>query len=139
DALAQPITRFVRVIPGRNGHRSLHLSKMPEDPFRRCAKITSATPSGMIKNACFSRVLSVIAPAPLLKLFLRTALAALDFAVLLQLEPLLNILDFAPGDGLAGAGEPSILTDRLQRAAFLCQLDHEFGNVLIVTDSQMSE
>jgi len=27
----------------------------------------------MIKNACFSRVLSVIAPAPLLKLFLRTA------------------------------------------------------------------
>src|SRR5208337_3980926 len=43
-------------------------------PLRRCAKITSATPSGMIKNACFSRVLSVIAPAPLLKLFLRTAL-----------------------------------------------------------------
>jgi len=41
--------------------------------LRRCAKITSATPSGMIKNACFSRVLSVIAPAPLLKLFLRTA------------------------------------------------------------------
>ena len=45
--------------------------------LRRCAKITSATPSGMIKNACFSRVLSVIAPAPLLKLFLRTALREL--------------------------------------------------------------
>jgi len=59
------------------GEENMVPSYYRESPFRRCAKITSATPSGMIKNACFSRVLSVIAPAPLLKLFLRTALAGL--------------------------------------------------------------
>src|SRR5208283_419288 len=54
-------------------HADLFGRRSETKPLRRCAKITSATPSGMIKNACFPRVLSVIAPAPLLKLFLRTA------------------------------------------------------------------
>src|SRR5271166_2112807 len=65
--------------------------------------------------------------------------ASLDLAALLLIQPVLNILDLAPGDGLAGAGEPCILTNRVLRAAFPCQVDHELGNVLIMTDSHVSE
>src|SRR5271157_884762 len=69
----------------------------------------------------------------------RTHSTSLNLAALLLLQPLLNILDLAPGDGLAVAGEPCILTDRLLRAAFPGQVDYEFGNVLIMTDSQVGE
>src|SRR5271157_1399157 len=64
----------------------------------------------------------------------RVRSATLDLAALLLLQPLLNILDLAPG-----AGEPCILTNRVLRAAFPCQVDHELGNVLIMTDSQVGE
>jgi hypothetical protein len=42
--------------------------------LRRRSKITSAIPSGSVKNALFSGILPTITPARLLKLFLSAAL-----------------------------------------------------------------